>query len=38
MTLCFDNSGREPVPIFEKINGEDYNILNEELFTRLQIK
>ena len=36
MTLCFDNSGREPVPIFEKIDGEDFNILNEELFLKLK--
>ena len=36
MTLCFDNSGREPIPIFEKINGEDYRILNNDLFTRLK--
>ena len=36
MTLCFDNSGREPIPIFEKIDGEDFNILNEELFMKLR--
>ena len=36
MTLCFDNSGREPVPIFEKIDGEEFNILNEELFLKLK--
>ena len=36
MTLCFDNSGREPVPIFEKFDGEDFNVLNEELFLKLK--
>ena len=36
MTLCFDNSGREPIPIFEKIDGEDFNVLNEELFVKLR--
>ncbi len=36
MTLCFDNSGREPIPIFEKIDGEEFNILNEELFLKLK--
>ena len=38
MTLCFDNSGREPIPIFEKIDGEDFNVLNEELFMKLRQK
>ena len=36
MTLCFDNSGREPIPIFEKIDGEEFNVLNEELFLKLK--
>ena len=26
MTLCFDKSGREPVPIFEKIDGEEFKL------------
>lgn len=36
MTLCFDNSGRAAIPIFEKIDGEDYRVLNRELFEKVK--
>ena len=36
MTLCFDNSNRLAVPIFEKTLGGGYKIFNQSLFDKIR--